>query len=185
MRRLVRLIVTLTALGAGAVVYLRRNPRFGTHLLNDVVNPFLMRQGVSRAEGTELATLEHTGRRTGMSHLALVHPVTSGGGFRIAVPLAASSEWARNVVAAGHCRMSMGETVYRLDEPRWIEPGEVVELPAAVRLLERALGLRYLWLHRLGEAPGTLEPIAVETEVAVAPSVTEPPVAEEPVPALT
>ena len=157
MRRFMMAAGTLLGLAAGGVVAWRSNPRIGTRLLNDVANPFLVRRGISGGRRSELGTLEHVGRRTGTRRLTPVHPVPTEGGFRISVPLGPRSEWARNVLAAGRCRLQLHDTVYELDKPRLVEPA-VADVPKVARWVAGPLGFQHLLLERLAERSGTLEP---------------------------
>src|SRR6186997_1484859 len=82
----------------------RRNPRLGTAFVNSVVNPALMRRGLSGGRLSEIGTIEHVGRRSGVHRLSPVHPEMTPNGFRVLVPLGARSQWAQNVLAGGGCR---------------------------------------------------------------------------------
>ena len=62
-------------------------------------------------------------------------------GFRIAVPLGPKSEWARNVLAAGHCRMQLHDTVHDLDEPVLLAAGELPEFAAPAAWILDRLGV--------------------------------------------
>jgi deazaflavin-dependent oxidoreductase (nitroreductase family) len=110
--------------------------------------------------------LEHVGRRSGIRRVAMVHPVPTDDGFRIIVPLGEESEWARNVLAAGHCRLQVGDTVYELDEPALVQPGEVPEVPAVFRWVQGELGFRWFRLHQFAAAAGALEANAAGAERA-------------------
>ncbi len=147
------------ALSLGLFVYWRWFPRAGTRWANDIANPWLVRQGWSGAGKSEVGTLEHIGRKTGTRHLTPVHPVATGEGFRIVVPLAESSQWAMNVLAAGHCRLQLHDTVHELDEPLLVDPVDVRDLPAPARWAATRLGFKYLRLHRYAEQPGALDAI--------------------------
>jgi hypothetical protein len=156
---------------AGLYLYWRRFPRAGTRWANEELNPWLVEHGWAGRGRSELGTLEHIGRKSGMRHLTPVHPVATADGFRIVVPLAERSQWALNVLAAGHCRLQVHDTVFDLDEPVLVAPADVRDLPAAVRWAETKLGFRYLRLHRFAERPGTLEPVLDESTVEVASAV--------------
>ncbi len=161
MRRVVSLIAAMAALGGivgGFVVAWRRNPRMGTAFVNSVVNPRLVRRGLAGGGASEIGTLEHVGRASGIRRLTPVHPEPTPGGFRVVVPLGAQSQWARNVLAAGHCRLQLHDLVYELDEPTMVPAGEAADLPRAVRAAMSALGFEYLALRTFGARPGTLEP---------------------------
>lgn len=154
-----RIIVGTALVGTlfATVAWWRNHRRTGSRFVNEVVNPFLLRRGVAGRSRENLGTLEHIGRRSGIRRLTMVHPVPTEEGFRIVVPLGEESQWARNVLAAGHCRLQMGDTVYELDEPAFLEPGSVSEVPAAFRWVQDQLGFRWLRLHRFAKTPGTLE----------------------------
>jgi hypothetical protein len=181
MRRIVAIVVASTTVGAvtgGALVAWRRNPRIGTAFVNSVVNPTLLRRGLAGGKVSEIGTLEHVGRTSGVRRLTPVHPEPTPEGYRIVVPLGTHSEWARNVQAAGHCRLQLHDVVYDLDEPRMILASDVDALPWAVRRLMGALGFQYLSLRTFAATPGTLEPVEADT---VPPEQPEP--APEPEPA--
>lgn len=119
--------------------------------MNRVVDPWLERQGVVASSHGELGVIEHVGRRSGMVRRTLIHPVPTDDGYRIIVPIGDQSEWARNVLAAGRCRLELGDRVIELDEPVLETPSEVPGLPPVVRALFEWLGFRYLRLHALHE----------------------------------
>jgi hypothetical protein len=168
MRRIVFILGGLVAVGAGILVAWRRNPRMGTGYVNEVVNPFLVAHGMAGAGRSEIGTLEHFGRRTGTRHLTPIHPVGTDDGFRIVVPLGEQSQWARNVLAAGHCRMQLHDVVYELDEPALLAAGEVPGMAAPMAWIQDRLGMEYLLLRRFAAAPGALEPL-VETATPAGP----------------
>lgn len=147
-------------IGLGGLVVLvaawMRNTRIGAGFANEVVNPYLIRRGLSGSGASELATLEHVGRRSGMRRLTPLHVIPTPEGVRFAVPLGDRSEWARNVLAAGRCRMQYHDMLVELDEPRLLAPAEV---PGMGRLTGRVtawLGWRYLVLRHVSERPGAL-----------------------------
>ena len=169
MRRSISIIVTATALGgfAGATVIIwRRNPRVGTTFVNSVVNPRLVRRGLAGGRASEIGTLEHIGRRSGVRRLTPVHPEPTPEGFRVVVPLGPHSQWAQNVLAAGHCRLQLHGLVYDLDEPTMIPASEAEKLPRAVRGAMAALGFQYLRLHTFASHPGRLEPAELDASVS-------------------
>jgi deazaflavin-dependent oxidoreductase (nitroreductase family) len=155
-RRILGVLRVVAVVGL-AVAWWRANRRFGTAFVNRVVNPALLQRRWAGAARSEIGTLEHVGRRSGTRRLTPVHPEPASSGFRIIVPLGAESQWARNVLAAGRCRLQLHEAVYELDEPRLIAPEEVEGLPRPVRLMESFLGFRYLVLRTFASRPGGLE----------------------------
>jgi hypothetical protein len=97
--------------------------------------------------------------------LTPIHPVATEDGFRIVVPLGPRSQWVQNVLAAGHCRLQLHDTVYDLDEPVLLAAGEMPDMPGpAARALDR-IGVQYLLLRRFAERPGALEPTLEAVEI--------------------
>jgi deazaflavin-dependent oxidoreductase (nitroreductase family) len=141
------------------VIYWRRNPRSGTRFVNSIVNPTLLRRGLAGGRASEIGTIEHFGRTSGVRRLTPVHPEPTEDGFRIIVPLGGQSHWARNVLAAGHCRLQFHDVVYDLDEPAMVPAGSVDHLPAAVRRVASGLGFEYLRLRTFASNPGVLNPV--------------------------
>lgn len=158
-RSMVAVAGFVLASAVGLIVYWRWFPRAGLRWTNQVVNPWLVRAGWSGAGRSEIGTLEHFGRKTGTRHLTPVHPVPTPDGFRVIVPLAEGSQWAMNVLAAGHCRLQVHDTVFALDEPILVEPVQVRELSRPTRWVADRLGFKYLRLHRFAAHSGALERI--------------------------
>ncbi len=186
MRRLVVIVAALGSFGLAAFAYWRRHRRIGTHFMNAVVDPFLVRRGISGASKAEIGTLEHFGRTSGTRHLTPVHPVPTATGFRVIVPLGLESQWARNVLAAGHCRLQFRDTVYELDEPSLLPASLVDDVPLLSRWFSRGAGFMYLRLHTFGQHPGALEePVPAEAPAAAAVEAQiESPAEGEPVPVM-
>ena len=156
-----RRLVVLATVVAGLVVIVRnlvRTSRVGAGLVNRVVNPVLLGRGLVGSGSSHLATLEHVGRRSGMRRLTPLHPIVQGDSVRFAVPLGDRSEWARNVLAAGHCRVQLEDRILELDEPRLLDPADVGGLGRLLAGVTAWLGWKYLVLHRFGDHPGRLEP---------------------------
>lgn len=139
-----------------AFVAWRRDRRLGSGLMNRLVAPVLVERGLSGRGRSELGTVEHVGRRSGVRRLTPVHPVVTADGMRIVVPLAERSEWARNVLAADGCRIELHGVVHQLDQPRLVHPRWVPDLPAPVRWIGSALDARYLLLREVGHEDGHL-----------------------------
>jgi deazaflavin-dependent oxidoreductase (nitroreductase family) len=152
MRKLIFLAAAAAGL-YGMARWWRGHRRLGTELMNRTVNPWLERRGLIGASRGELGLIEHVGRTSGLVRRAAVHPMPTPDGFRIIVPLGEQSQWARNVLAAGHCRLVIGDRVLQLDEPVLETAAEVPGLSAPVRGLFGWLGFRYLRLRTFGETP--------------------------------
>jgi deazaflavin-dependent oxidoreductase (nitroreductase family) len=150
-------IIAVATEALGAAVFLwRRDPRIGSAFVNSVVNPWLLRRGLAGGSHSEIGPLEHIGRKSGNRRLTPVHPEPTPEGYRVMVPLGAQSEWARNVVAAGGCRLQLHGQIYELAEPRLIPASEVTDLPRIVRAVMAALRFQYLSLRTVSVKPGTL-----------------------------
>jgi deazaflavin-dependent oxidoreductase (nitroreductase family) len=158
----------------GAVAWWRRHPRVGAGLVNRVVDPWLVRSGVVEGSRGELGLLEHVGRTTGTVRITPIHPVPTADGFRIIAPLGIESQWARNVIAAGHCRLQSGGVVHELDEPRIVMPSEVEGLPRLASRVMDWLGFRYLVLHQFAEHEGSLDQIETRVEATQAVATSAP-----------
>jgi deazaflavin-dependent oxidoreductase (nitroreductase family) len=153
---------------AGFAAWWRRHPRFGTARVNRVADPWLVRQGVVASSKGEIGLLEHIGRKSGVVRHTPVHPVRTPDGFRIVVPLGVESQWARNVIAAGHCRLLVGEVIHELDEPLLVMASGVDGLPKLATRVMDWLGFRFLVLHQFAEDAGTLgTELATEATTAV------------------
>lgn len=161
MRRLFFLAALAAALYAVASWW-RDHRRVGTGFVNRVVNPWLQRRGVIGATRGELAVIEHVGRKSGIVRRTPIHPMPVTDGYRIIVPVGERSEWARNVLAAGHCRLILADRVVELDEPVLRAPSDVPDLARPMRALFGWLGFRYLELHTLGGVSAA----SVERDVA-------------------
>lgn len=175
------------ALGLAGVVALvvawMRYTRIGAGFANDVVNPYLVRRGLSGSGASELATLEHVGRRSGIRRLTPLHAILTADGVRFAVPLGDRSEWARNVLVAGRCRMQYHDILVELDEPRLLAPMEDPAMGLLLARITRLLGWKYLVLHRAAEQPGHFEPAMPSEGTAAAGTAAPPSDAAAPPPA--
>ena len=157
MRKSLALALGLAGIVALVVAWMRYT-RIGAGFANDVVNPYLVRRGLSGSGASELATLEHVGRRTGIRRLTPLHAIPTADGVRFAVPLGDRSEWARNVLAAGRCRMQYQDMVIELDDPHLLAPTQDPAIGPLLGCITEWLGWKYLVLHRVAEQPGHLEP---------------------------
>jgi deazaflavin-dependent oxidoreductase (nitroreductase family) len=152
MRKSSVLVTAIAVEAAGALIWWRRHPRLGSDFVNRVVDPWIVRSNIVERSRGELALLEHVGRSTGIVRRTPVRPVPIDPGFRIIVPLGLESQWARNVLAAGGCRLVVGDVVHELDEPMLVSPLAIHGIPWAVRQVMRWLGFRYLLLRERGVA---------------------------------
>ena len=156
MRKFIFFVATVAGL-YGAVLWWRQNRRVGTDFVNRTINPWLVRRGLISGSRGELGLIEHVGRKSGTVRRTPILPIATTDGFRIIVPVGERSEWVRNIVAAGRCRLVLGEQVLDLDEPVLETPADVPGLPRPVRALFEWLGFRYLRLHTVGVQAGIVD----------------------------
>lgn len=134
--------------------------------MNDRIDPWLVEHGLVGGQHSQIGTIEHVGRKTGTTHMTPVYPTFVEGRVWIPLPYGDASQWARNVVTAGHCQLHLHRTVYGLDEPQIVPASEHPRLPRAAARLADWLGIEYLRLHPFAERPEapTSEPPAVAVD---------------------
>jgi deazaflavin-dependent oxidoreductase (nitroreductase family) len=96
------------------------------------------------------AVVHHVGRRSGARYATPVAIVTTPDGFVIPLPWGERTNWARNVLAAGGCRVQWGGTEYSLVDPQLITRSEADEFFGRIlRLGLSIFGMRvFLRLRR-------------------------------------
>jgi deazaflavin-dependent oxidoreductase (nitroreductase family) len=104
-------------------------PRWWTQINKRVFNPAELRRGTR-------PVLTHVGRSSGATYRTPLdaHPVD--GGYVFILVYGSRSDWVRNVLAAGHARLTLGEQDVELTAPRlisgqeaWRAIGEGVKRP--------------------------------------------------------
>ena len=185
MRRFVRgfLVGTAAAVTATTVMQWRRGRAAGEVPFdrvriwgNERLNPWLLKRGLAGGRRSEIGMIEHVGRKTGAVHLTPIHPTfTADGQVWIPVPYGEMSQWAQNIIAAGHARLQWHDTLYDLDQPEIVAAHEDPALsPLAARAAEW-LDVRYLRLVRVAEVPGTFGTRQPGMETQAGMPVMEPP----------
>jgi deazaflavin-dependent oxidoreductase (nitroreductase family) len=96
------------------------------------------------------AVVHHVGRRSGARYATPVAIVTTPDGFVIPLPWGERTNWARNVLEAGGCRVQWGGTEYSLVDPQLITRSEADEFFGRIlRLGLSIFGMRvFLRLRR-------------------------------------
>ena len=96
--------------------------------------------------------LEHRGRRSGRVFYipVVVRPAANGDGFVVPMPWGETTDWYRNVRAAGGCRIRWKNRIYVLDRPELLNLDQSEAAFAAVqRNAMRRFGIKQaLLLHR-------------------------------------
>jgi deazaflavin-dependent oxidoreductase (nitroreductase family) len=128
--------------------------RFNKHILN----PFMLWLVARRR--TYYAVLQHTGRRSGKRYVTPVVAKPTPDGVIIPLPYGPDTDWCRNVLAAGGCRLTLAGGDLTLSGPEVVEAavgGALV--PAANAWLWRRLGVRrYLRLRQV-QVPASASPL--------------------------
>ncbi len=84
------------------------------------------------------AQIEHTGRRSGHTYRTPVLAARVGSAFYVPVLYGERSDWVRNVLAAGECRVRYGGRAAQLREPQVIDAAAAPD--AVARILGRPSG---------------------------------------------
>ena len=121
--------------------------------LTKVLNP-LMRKLAGRRHVMMAAQIRHVGRRSGRPYVTPVGARLTGNTFVIPLTFGNSSDWSRNVRAAGGCEIRLDGTDYRAVQPELADRDQAAPVVRAAfgpvpRAMFRMLGIRqYLLLHR-------------------------------------
>ncbi len=95
------------------------------------------------------ALLTHAGRRSGKTYQTPLGAQPYGDGFVVSLPYGKHTDWCRNVIAAGTCRLAWRGQTYQLERPEIIPGAQVFPtLRVGQRLLLKGGGIQdFLWLH--------------------------------------
>ncbi len=95
------------------------------------------------------ALLSHTGRRSGKTYQTPLGAQPYGDGFVVSLPYGKHTDWCRNVIAAGTCRLAWRGQTYQLGRPEVISCEQVFpNLRVRQRILLKGAGIQqFLWLH--------------------------------------
>jgi deazaflavin-dependent oxidoreductase (nitroreductase family) len=132
-------------------------PEWLRRFVTERFNPFVTSHGLVGGRRSPWAYLEHVGRRSGRRYRTPVLPKLRGGFAYVPLAYGPDVQWARNVRAAGTCRLQVHETVYELDGPATITAAEHPAVPAALRPWIERRGDRYLRLRVMSARPGRLD----------------------------
>jgi deazaflavin-dependent oxidoreductase (nitroreductase family) len=77
--------------------------------------------------GAYAGVIRHVGRRSGAAYETPVGPYATDGGFVITLPYGASSDWVKNVLAAGSATLVTEGETYDVDQPEVVPLADVVE----------------------------------------------------------
>jgi deazaflavin-dependent oxidoreductase (nitroreductase family) len=107
-----------------------------------LVNPRMVRAAARRE--TSYGVVHHVGRRSGAAYDTPVDATRTPEGVLIVLPYGPVTDWCRNVLAAGHCTLTLDGDQLALTAPGVI-PANVAEplLPAAVARRAHRLGIAH------------------------------------------
>ena len=123
--------------------------------LTKVLNPVMMKLA-GRRHMTMAAQIRHVGRRSGRSYVTPAAARLTGDTFVIPLTFGNSSDWSRNVRAAGCCTIVLESVEYRAVQPELADRDQAAPVVRAAfgpvqRVMFRMLGIRqYLLLRRAG-----------------------------------
>lgn len=86
------------------------------------------------------ALVHHRGRRSGRDYTTPVNAFRIGNGYRFALTYGPDSDWARNVLAAEECSVTVRGRVVHLVEPRLEHDSSARWAPRPVGLVMRRIG---------------------------------------------
>lgn len=107
------------------------------HFNQRTLNPAIL--NVAGRSGSPYAVVHHVGRRSGRTYATPVRVRPTPEGFLIPLPYGSNVDWCRNILAAGHCRISWQGNDYTLGEP------EVVDAVAALSFVPLPKWRAQLW----------------------------------------
>lgn len=120
-------------------------PRWWGQINKRVFNPRELERGVR-------PVLTHVGRTSGETYRTPLdaHPVD--GGYLFILVYGSKSDWVRNVLAAGHARLTIDGEEIDLTTPRLVDEDEAWQaLPDTVKRPPRLLRItEYLWMDFAG-----------------------------------
>ena len=122
-----------------------------TRMIARVTDPFT-RPLAGRRYFKLWAVVHHVGRRTGADYATPVAIVATSDGFVIPLPWGERTQWARNVLDAGGCRLRWGGADVSLVEPQLIGGDQAQQFfNPVLRMVLRTFGMGVFL--RLRKAP--------------------------------
>jgi deazaflavin-dependent oxidoreductase (nitroreductase family) len=159
----VGLVVIVAAVLASPVVMpriIRRHPDWLKSGIFRRYADFRRRHAGRRHSITALLT--HVGRRSRTTYQTPVGAQPYGDGFVVSLPYGSTTDWCRNVMAAGTCTLAWKGQTYGLERPEIISGSQVFPaLPVLLRIVVRGDGTHdFLWLHHKEANTGNRADIA-------------------------
>lgn len=145
----------IAVIGLGYVVGMRRKWRIVLMpmiaLQRTLMNPAQMRS--AGTPGAYAGIVRHRGRTSGKAYATPVGIVSVDDGFLVALVYGERTNWLRNVLAAGSAEIVHEGRTFRVERPRVVEMGEVIDrFPVSDRRGFRLLGVDHALHVRHTEA---------------------------------
>jgi len=88
-----------------------------------------------------LGLLTHTGRRSGREFTIPVNVFEFEGGYRFALTYGPGTDWVKNVLSAGGCRLRHRGRTVELVNPRLVHDPDLTGMPRFVRFVLTRIGV--------------------------------------------
>ena len=127
----------------------------GMRPLVKLLNPVMIKLA-GRRHMRMAAQIRHVGRRSSRAYVTVTGARLTGDTFIIPLTFGNTSDWSRNIRAAGGCEILVNGVDHRADRPRFADGPDARAVVRqafgpAERAMFRVLGIRqYLLLHRAG-----------------------------------
>jgi len=130
-------IIFVAALLLAPIVLIRFRKRW-VAAFNRVVTNRITSRFAGRLPGFGILT--HVGRKSGRPYHTPVNVFSAPNGFLIALTYGRDSEWVKNVLADGGCRLETRRQVYELTAPTIVHDPARRQFPPFVRAALRLIG---------------------------------------------
>ncbi|ORB70977.1 hypothetical protein BST45_04470 [Mycobacterium shinjukuense] len=109
-----------------------------------------MTRSISGTRRSSLGLLTHVGRRSGRSYQTSLGTNTFGDGFLVPLTYGASTDWYRNLVAAGVGTLTWKGRSYRVERPEVMSGSTPMRAwPMRSRIMLQLAGIHdFVWLHQ-------------------------------------
>jgi deazaflavin-dependent oxidoreductase (nitroreductase family) len=135
--RVIAVVISLLAILLAPILLIRFRKRwvaaFNLAVTNRITSRF-----AARLPGFGILT--HVGRKSGRVYRTPVNVFRTSEGFLIALTYGRDSEWVRNVVAAGECKLETRGMQYQLSAPTIVHDPTRRRFPIPVRIVLRLIG---------------------------------------------
>jgi deazaflavin-dependent oxidoreductase (nitroreductase family) len=131
------LLISLLVLALVPILLIRIRKRW-VAAFNLVVTNRITSRFAARLPGFGILT--HVGRKSGKVYRTPVNVFRAPEGFLVALTYGRDSEWVRNVVAAGGCKLETRGVQYQLSSPTIVHDPTRRRFPVPVRIVLRLIG---------------------------------------------